>query len=45
MGEPQIAVSCSMIAPGCAGVLFTRNPVDGSEQACPGAPWGLNESQ
>ena len=44
-GEPQIgAVVQVLIAPRCAGVMFTRNPIDGSDERVIEATWGLGEA-
>jgi pyruvate,water dikinase len=43
-GAPRVAVVVQeMVAPECAGVLFTRNPVDGSDERVIEAAWGLGE--
>lgn len=44
-GEPRVAVVVQrMIAPACAGVLFTQNPVDGSDERVIEGTWGLGEA-
>jgi pyruvate,water dikinase len=44
-GEPQIgAVVQVLIDPRCAGVMFTRNPIDGSDERVIEATWGLGEA-
>jgi pyruvate,water dikinase len=43
-GEPRVAVVIQeMVNAECAGVLFTRNPVDGSDERVIEAAWGLGE--
>jgi pyruvate,water dikinase len=42
---PRIGVVVQrMIEPDCAGVMFTRNPLDGSDERVIEASWGLGES-
>lgn len=42
---PRVAaVVQSMITPRCAGVLFCRDPIDGSDRRVIEAAWGLGES-
>ena len=42
---PRVAVVVQrMIEPDCAGVLFTRNPLDGSDERVIEASWGLGEA-
>jgi pyruvate,water dikinase len=42
---PRIGVVVQrMIEPDCAGVLFTRNPLDGSDERVVEASWGLGEA-
>jgi pyruvate, water dikinase len=42
---PRIgAVVQRMIEPDCAGVMFTRNPLDGSDERVIEASWGLGEA-
>lgn len=44
-GDPEIgAVVQLLIEPLCAGVLFTRNPIDGSDERVIEATWGLGEA-
>lgn len=44
-GPPRIAVVVqAMIVPVCAGVLFTRNPLDGTDERVIEASWGLGEA-
>lgn len=44
-GKPSIAVVVQrMIEPDCAGVLFTRNPLNGSDERVIEAAWGLGEA-
>jgi pyruvate,water dikinase len=44
-GAPRIAVVVQrMIEPDCAGVLFTRNPINGAEERVIEASWGLGEA-
>ncbi len=44
-GEPRVAVVVqAMIDPDCAGVLFTRNPIDGADERVIEAAWGLGEA-
>jgi pyruvate, water dikinase len=44
-GAPRVAVVVqTMIAAECAGVLFTRNPLDGSDERVIEAAWGLGET-
>ncbi|MEV0534673.1 PEP/pyruvate-binding domain-containing protein [Kitasatospora sp. NPDC050463] len=44
-GQPRIAVVVqALVAADCAGVLFTRDPLDGSEAVVVEASWGLGES-
>jgi pyruvate,water dikinase len=44
-GWPRIGVVVQrMIEPDCAGVLFTRNPLDGSDERVVEASWGLGEA-
>jgi pyruvate,water dikinase len=41
---PRVAVVVQeMVEPDCAGVLFTRNPLDGSDERVIEAAWGLGE--
>ena len=43
--SPRIGVVVQrMIAPDCAGVLFTRNPLNGADQRVIEAAWGLGEA-
>jgi pyruvate, water dikinase len=43
--EPRIGVVVQELVPAdCAGVLFTRNPVDGSDEILIEASWGLGEA-
>jgi pyruvate,water dikinase len=43
-GAPRVAVVVQeMVEPECAGVLFTRNPLDGSDERVIEAAWGLGE--
>jgi pyruvate,water dikinase len=43
-GAPQVAVVVQrLVEPDCAGVLFTRNPVDGADERLVEAAWGLGE--
>ncbi|MBT2445614.1 PEP/pyruvate-binding domain-containing protein [Streptomyces sp. ISL-43] len=45
VGPPCIAVVVqALVAADCAGVLFTRDPLDGSEIVVVEASWGLGES-
>ena len=42
---PRVGVVVQrMIEPDCAGVMFTRNPLDGSDERVIEASWGLGES-
>jgi pyruvate,water dikinase len=42
---PRVAVVVQrMIEPDCAGVMFTRNPLDGSDERVIEASWGLGEA-
>ena len=42
---PRIGVVVQrMIEPDCAGVMFTRNPLNGSDERVIEASWGLGES-
>ena len=42
---PRVAVVVQcMIEPECAGVMFTRNPVNGSDERVIEASWGLGEA-
>ena len=44
-GRPQIAVLLQeLVEADCAGVLFTRNPVDGADELVVEASWGLGEA-
>ncbi|HEX9277557.1 MAG TPA: PEP/pyruvate-binding domain-containing protein [Casimicrobiaceae bacterium] len=44
-GEPRVAVIVQqMIYPDCAGVLFTRDPLTGSDQRIIEASWGFGEA-
>ena len=44
-GAPRVAVVIQeMVDPVCAGVLFTRNPLDGSDERVIEAAWGLGEA-
>lgn len=44
-GEPEIGVVVQeLVLPDCAGVLFTRNPLDGSDEIVIEASWGLGET-
>jgi pyruvate, water dikinase len=44
-GAPRIAVVVQrMVEPDCAGVMFTRNPLDGADQRVIEAAWGLGEA-
>jgi pyruvate,water dikinase len=44
-GPPRVAVVVQeMVEPECAGVMFTRNPVDGSDERVIEASWGLGEA-
>jgi pyruvate,water dikinase len=44
-GAPRVGVVVQqMIAADCAGVLFTRNPLDGSDERVIEAAWGLGEA-
>lgn len=44
-GEPKIgAVVQELVDPDCAGVLFSRNPLDGSDEIVIEASWGLGEA-
>jgi pyruvate, water dikinase len=44
-GEPRIAVVVQeLVDADCAGVLFSRNPLDGSDQLVIEASWGLGEA-
>lgn len=44
-GKPSIAVVVQrMIEPDCAGVLFTRNPINGADERVIEAAWGLGEA-
>jgi pyruvate,water dikinase len=43
--EPRVAVVVQlMLAPDCAGVLFTRDPVSGRDERVIEASWGLGEA-
>lgn len=43
--EPQIGVVVqTLVAPDVAGVLFTRNPLDGADERVIEATWGLGEA-
>jgi pyruvate,water dikinase len=43
--RPRIAVVVQrMIEPDCAGVMFTKNPLDGSDERIVEASWGLGEA-
>jgi pyruvate,water dikinase len=45
VGEPRMAVVVqSLIDAECAGVLFTRNPMSGSDERVIEAAWGLGEA-
>lgn len=44
-GAPRVAVVVQrMVRPDCAGVMFTRNPVDGTDERVIEAAWGLGET-
>jgi pyruvate,water dikinase len=44
-GEPKIGVVVQeLVDPDCAGVLFSRNPLDGSDEIVIEASWGLGEA-
>jgi pyruvate,water dikinase len=44
-GEPKIGVVVQeLVDPDCAGVLFSRNPLDGSDEMVIEASWGLGEA-
>jgi pyruvate,water dikinase len=44
-GEPEIAVVVQqMVDAECAGVMFTKNPVDGSDERVIEGAWGLGEA-
>jgi pyruvate,water dikinase len=44
-GEPRIGVVVQeLVDPNCAGVLFSRNPLDGSDELVIEASWGLGEA-
>jgi len=44
-GLPRVAVVVQeMVDPDCAGVMFTKNPVDGSDERVIEATWGLGEA-
>lgn len=44
-GAPRVAaVVQSMVVPECAGVLFTRNPLNGTDERVIEASWGLGEA-
>jgi pyruvate,water dikinase len=44
-GAPRIAVVVQqLVGADCAGVLFTRNPLDGSDELVVEAAWGLGEA-
>lgn len=44
-GEPRVAVVVQlMLAPECAGVLFTRDPISGRDERVIEAAWGLGEA-
>jgi len=44
-GSPRIAVIVQQLVNGdCAGVLFTRNPLDGADELVIEAAWGLGEA-
>jgi pyruvate,water dikinase len=43
--EPRVAVVVQlMLAPDCAGVLFTRDPISGRDERVIEATWGLGEA-
>ncbi len=43
-GEPKMGVVVQRLVPAdCAGVLFTRNPLDGADERVIEAAWGLGE--
>jgi pyruvate,water dikinase len=45
VGPPQVAVAVQhMVDPLCAGVMFTRDPRDGSDHRLIEAAWGLGEA-
>jgi pyruvate,water dikinase len=45
VGEPHIGVVVQeLVLPSCSGVLFTRNPLDGSDEIVIEASWGLGEA-
>lgn len=45
VGPPRIGVVLQrLVIPDCAGVLFTRNPIDGSDERVIEASWGLGEA-
>ena len=44
-GAPRVAVVVQeLVTPDCAGVMFTRNPVDGADERMIEATWGLGEA-
>jgi pyruvate,water dikinase len=44
-GAPRMGVVVQeLVDPDCAGVLFTRNPIDGADELVVEASWGLGES-
>lgn len=44
-GRPRMGVVLQkLVDPECAGVLFTRNPVDGADERVIEASWGLGEA-
>ena len=44
-GEPRTGVVLQeLVDPDCAGVLFTRNPIDGADELVVEAAWGLGEA-
>jgi pyruvate, water dikinase len=45
IGRPRMAVVVQkLVDPDCAGVLFTRNPMDGTDERVIEAAWGLGEA-
>lgn len=45
VGEPEVAVVVQeMVDAECAGVMFTKNPVDGSDERVIEGAWGLGEA-
>jgi pyruvate,water dikinase len=45
MSRPSVGVVVqSLLAPECAGVMFTRNPVTGADERMIEASWGLGEA-